>query len=35
MTENRVLHLSEKINNLKIGHKAESEKKMESIERTC
>jgi hypothetical protein len=35
MTERRVLMLSEKISNLKFGHKAESEKKHHIIEKTC
>ena len=33
MTENRVLMLADKINSLKIGHKAEADKKLDTLER--
>ena len=33
MTENRVLMLAEKINCLKIGHRAEAERKIDSLEK--
>lgn len=33
MTENRVLMLAEKINALKIGHKAEAERKVDCLEK--
>lgn len=33
MTENRVLILAEKINSLKIGHKAEAERKIDCLEK--
>lgn len=33
MTENRVLMLTEKINNLKIGQKGEADRKVDTLER--
>ena len=33
MTENRVLMLAERINSLKIGHKAEAERKMDVLDK--
>jgi hypothetical protein len=33
LTENRVLMLSEKINNLKFGNKAEADRKFETLEK--
>jgi hypothetical protein len=33
MTENRVLMLNEKINNLRFGHKADAERRLDTLEK--